>query len=335
MFIIHTMRKVILPILLIIILLTSCSKQNTTGSTVIDVIIPEEKVLVEKGSIELYFCPKDDCSKVLENLINSGEKSVHCAFYDLRLQNVVKVLARKSHDIDVKVVVDNNNYGYITGGGVKKDNNEQLMHNKFCIIDGRIVSTGSFNPTENGAFKNNNNLVVIKSSYLAENYEDEFNELWNGRWSRGEKVINPEVYVNNVKIENYFCPEDNCKKHVIEEIKKAKESIYFMTFSFTDEEIADAILFSDVTDIKGVFEKLQAGGEYSQYKRLKDFGLDVKLDNNPYNMHHKVFIIDKKVVITGSYNPTGAGQYKNDENILIIYDKEIAQKFLEEFESLW
>lgn len=327
------MKKIILSILLItLILLTSCSKQSITGKTV---SVTEEIIIAEKGQIKVYFCPKDDCSKVLENLINSGKKSVHCALYDLRLQNVIKALARKSHDIDVKIVVDNNNYGYIKGGGVKQDNNNQLTHNKFCIIDGKVVSTGSFNPTERGAFKNNNNLLVVYSKYLSENYEEEFKELWQGRFSRGEKVKYPEVYVNNIKIENYFCPEDNCREQVIEEIQKAKESIYFMTFSFTDEEIADAILFQDVTDIKGVFEKVQAGSEYSQYKRLKDFGLNVKLDKNKYNMHHKVFIIDNEVVITGSYNPTGAGHYKNDENMLIIHDKGIAKEFVEEFNSLF
>jgi len=272
------MRKTILFLVLVLILLTSCSKQtNITGKIV---SIPKEEMISEKGEMQVFFCPKDDSSKVLED-------------------------------------------------------NNQLTHNKFCIFDGQIITTGSFNPTERGAFNNNNNLVIVRSKYLAENYEDEFNELWQGFFSRGEKVKYPEINVSNIIIENYFCPEDNCRKQVIEEIQKAKKSMYFMTFSFTDEEVADAILFSDVTDIKGIFEKVQAGSEYSQYKRLKDFGLNVKLDKNPYNMHHKVFIIDKETVITGSYNPTGAGHFKNDENILIIHDKEIANEFIEEFNSLF
>ena len=52
-----------------------------------------------------------------------------------------------------------------------------------------------------------------------------------------------------------------------------------MTFSFTDEEIADTILFKNI-DIKGIFETVQAGSQYSQYKRMKDFGMDVKKDKN-------------------------------------------------------
>jgi phosphatidylserine/phosphatidylglycerophosphate/cardiolipin synthase-like enzyme len=107
-----------------------------------------------------------------------------------------------------------------------------------------------------------------------------------------------------------------------------------MTFSFTDEDIADAILFKNV-DIKGIFETTQAGSKYSQYQRLKDFGLDVKKDKNKRNMHHKAFIIDRKIVLTGSFNPTGSGNFRNDENIIIIHNKAIADKFLGEFNIVW
>ena len=55
---------------------------------------------------------------------------------------------------------------------------------------------------------------------------------------------------------------------------------------------------------------------------------------NPAIMHHKVFVIDKNVVITGSMNPTSAGNTKNDENIIIIDDDKVALKFSEEFERL-
>ena len=88
-------------------------------------------------------------------------------------------------------------------------------------------------------------------------------------------------------------------------------------------------------EIKGIFETLGTGSKNTQYQRLKDFGIDVKKDKNKKTMHHKVFIIDNKTVITGSMNPTGSGNYRNDENLVIIHNKEIADKFLEEFDELW
>ena len=64
-------------------------------------------------------------------------------------------------------------------------------------------------------------------------------------------------------------------------------------------------------------------------------GLDVKKDRNKGNMHHKVFIIDSETVITGSYNPTESGNKRNDENLIIIHDKKIAEKYLEEFGKVY
>ena len=69
--------------------------------------------------------------------------------------------------------------------------------------------------------------------------------------------------------------------------------------------------------------------------RCYRFGLDVIKDKNKFMMHHKVFIIDKKIVVTGSFNPTGNGDTNNDENILIIHDEGVAQKYLKEFERVW
>jgi phosphatidylserine/phosphatidylglycerophosphate/cardiolipin synthase-like enzyme len=279
----------------------------------------------------IIFCPPADCGKHLVALINSSEQSVHCAFYDLKLKEVISALSSKSHYADVKIVLEADRYkGQVRGPAVKLDNKSRNMHNKFCVIDNRVVWTGSFNPTTQAA--NNNNVVLLYSKYLAENYEEEFIELWSGQ---SRKAKHPIIYLNGRKIENYFCPEDDCALHIIDAINNAKSSIYFMVFSFTHDDIADAILFNENAEIRGIFEKSQAASKYSQYKRLSDFGLDVKLDKNKHLMHHKVFIIDNETVITGSFNPTESGDSRNKENLLIIHDKGVAEKYLQEFERRW
>ncbi len=48
-------------------------------------------------------------------------------------------------------------------------------------------------------------------------------------------------------------------------------------------------------------------------------------------MHHKVFIVDEKIVVTGSFNPTNNGDKNNDENVVIIEDSAIAEMFVQEF----
>ena len=290
-------------------------------------------IIIEETNLppEVYFCPQDNCEQILLELTDSSKNTVHCALYDLDLDNIINKLGEKN----ALLVVDQDNIekvqnlNYVTNLGQR-----QLTHNKFCIINNEIVFTGSMNPTFNDAYKNNNNMLILYSKYIAENYEEEFQELRNQQFGSGSNVKYPVVILNGKRIENYFCPEDSCKDHIIEVLGKAEKSIYFMTFSFTHDEIGNALLKKDKEgiEIKGIFEK-QQNSQYSQYEKLSN--LNVKWDNNKYKVHHKVFIVDEKIVIAGSMNPTISGDERNDENILIIYDEGMAKKFIGEFEKIW
>lgn len=55
-----------------------------------------------------------------------------------------------------------------------------LMHNKFCVIDGEIIITGSYNWTNN-AKQNNENIIVIEDSDEASFYSHEFRSIKNTR----------------------------------------------------------------------------------------------------------------------------------------------------------
>ena len=267
--------------------------------------------------------------------LSSAETSLHCAFFELDLPSLQQLLRDRALTQDVRVVMDD---GYL------KDFNESfvradrwgLMHNKFCVIDQKEVITGSTNPTENGVNKNDNNLVRIFSHLVVQNYEDEFQELWNGTFKGGEKVKSPRIHLSNSSLETYFCPEDQCAEHLKDELEKAQEHIFFLTFSFTHAGIADILLLKhlDGVPIEGVMEASQVS-KYSQYQRLRHNQIAVRKDTNPSMMHHKVFIIDGKTVVTGSFNPTENGDKRNDENMLVIHDPLLAQHFQEEFHRIW
>ncbi|MBU0471835.1 MAG: hypothetical protein KKF65_04360 [Nanoarchaeota archaeon] len=279
------------------------------------------KIPSEQGDIKIYFCPEDNCEKVLLEEINHS-KEIKCAFYDLNLENLTNAL--KEQEI---LVFEDNYEGFGT-----KVYSKGLMHNKFCIFDNKKIFTGSFNPTYNGNFKNNNNLVLIESETLSKNYLDEFEEI---KQRDNKKTKNTQVKFNNFIIENYFCPEDNCKKEVLDELMDAKESIYFMTFSFTDSDIADVLIEKSKTIIvAGIMEKQRINMEYNVFHKLNNSKVKVIPDSNPRVMHHKVFIIDRKTVVTGSYNPTKNGNEKNDENMLIIHNEEVSKKFLDEVNKI-
>ena len=313
-------------IILILFFITACTTGHVTREVSEDI------------NISIYFCPRDNCSEVLFNLFNGAEK-VNCAFFELNLDNLINLLNQSSKTSDIKIIVDNNHYESLSNFSfVKADNRKALMHNKFCVIEkqGRkFITTGSQNPTSRCTFENNNNLLVISSNKLYQNYQIEFDELWSNIFGKGEQTRYNYIKYGNNSIENLFCPEDGCEERVSFYLERAENNIKFMTFSFTSNKLGDLILNkSKDVEIMGVFEKFQSGSQYSQYQKMKDI-LNVRLDNNSAFLHHKVFIIDDSVVITGSYNPTGSGDRTNDENLVIIYDKEVANRFLEEFEYVW
>lgn len=283
----------------------------------------DTEIPVENGSVKVYFCPGDGCEDVLSNLLkNAG--SIKCALYSLKLPNVTKVLQDKNAD----VLIDEDNYA----GFGKEIVMSGLMHDKFCVLDDKTVWTGSFNPTYNGAYKENNNLVVVQSKLLAENYAVKFRDIKSGKKS---KVLHPKLLLNGFLVENYFCPEDACESHVLRTLQSARSSIYFMTFSFTSDKIGDFLVNSHGRlEVRGVMEKSQLN-DYTEFHKFNASNMSVRIDKNPSNMHHKVFIVDNETVITGSYNPTAGGNQKNRENILILQDSNLARQYVDEFEQVW
>ncbi len=277
--------------------------------------------------LDVYFCPVDMCKDELLSLIDAST-DIKCAFYELNLPDLISALKKKN----AEVIIEDSTFEKATES-FHTGFSQALMHNKFCIFDNHIISTGSMNPTFNDNFLNNNNLLIIDSKTLAKNYLDEFNELKNDVYGKGNNVKNPVVYLGDTEIENYFCPDDKCKLHVINALKKANSSIYFMTFSFTDVDIGNLLWNKhyEGLDVKGIFDQNQLS-DYSRYEELKEFSI---IDKNKYKLHDKVFIIDNETVITGSYNPSRNADEFNDENILIIHDRKIAEKYVLEFLKLY
>ncbi len=62
---------------------------------------------------------------------------------------------------------------------MRLDANPDYMHNKFAVMDGNVVATGSYNWTLHASEGNDENLIIIRSGELAAEYEAEFWEIFN------------------------------------------------------------------------------------------------------------------------------------------------------------
>jgi len=131
-------------------------------------------------------------------------------------------------------------------------------------------------------------------------------------------------------IESFFCPEDRCEARVVHAINESKYTIDAAVYSFTSNEILEALVKAQErgVTVRFVGDYLQSKSAYSKTSIIGGRFLDT-------TMHNKFVIIDNSLVITGSFNWTSNADEKNAENIVFIFDKETAKEFGEEFLRLW
>ena len=292
--------------------------------------------------------------EVIINKIDAAQKSIHIASFEFDLTSVADALIR-AHErgVDVRWVTDDEHgteadeepgHGQFEmleddGIEIKDDQRGALMHNKFWIFDREIVWTGSTNITENGIFKQDNNVIVVHSPALAEIYEREFDEMWNGEFgpTSTSTVDEQSVIVSGTQLQVLFSSEDDVAEHILPYLEAAQTSIRFLAFSFTHDAMGEAMRNrSDAgVDVMGVFEKTGSSTEYSELGMMYCAGMAARRDENPSFLHHKVIVVDNRIVITGSLNFSDNANDSNDENVLIVDNAEIAKLYTQEFDRIW
>jgi len=286
--------------------------------------------------------------------LDGAQRSLDVAIYDFDLDNAADALVRaKNRGVQVRMVMDSDTLnntkdqaiqravGKVKAAGIPivGDNRQPIMHNKFVVRDGDTVWTGSWNFTTGDTYRLNNNAVIFRSRELADNYAAEFRKMFEAKQfgpSKAKGVPHPVITIDGAQIQNYFAAEDGVARHVADQIRQAQHSIRFMAFSFTHDGIAQAVLdrAKAGVEVVGVFERTGSETRFSEYGKLKQAGLEVYQDGNPYVMHHKVFILDDDTVIFGSFNFSDNADKDNDENLLIVKDAGFARPFIEEFDKV-
>lgn len=125
-----------------------------------------------------------------------------------------------------------------------------------------------------------------------------------------------------------------CSDRVIALANSADSAMWVAVFSFTHDAIAEALAAAAGrgVDVAVVVETRQ---ETPVVPRLVAGGVRVKQDGNGSSMHHKFAVVDGDVVATGSFNWTANADFHNDENLVILHSKEVAEQFAAEFIRVW
>jgi len=292
---------------------------------------------------------EDGPDLALAQAIDQARISVDVAAYSLDLYSIQSALIRaQSRGVEVRMVMETDNMGapgpqalIQAGIPILGDRRQGLMHDKFVVIDRAEVWTGSMNFTVSGAYADNNNLVSIRSEKVAQDYTVEFEEMFKDDFFGPDAIAAtpyPRVVIDGVPVEIYFSPDDHVATRIIELLRGAHESIYFMAYSFTADDFG-LVLRQKAQQglaIAGVMDESQVKTDQgTQFVPFQQARLPVYLDGNKAGvMHHKVFIIDRSIVITGSYNFSLSAETTNDENVVIFFDPRIAARYLAEYKRV-
>jgi phosphatidylserine/phosphatidylglycerophosphate/cardiolipin synthase-like enzyme len=196
------------------------------------------------------------------------------------------------------------------------------------------------NFTDSGAYDDNNNMFRMRSTKMAENYIKEFEEMFNDDMF-GPDVVretpNPTLTIDETRVDTFFSPDDGVANKIATLLSSAEESIYFLAFSFTSNDLGGIVRAKaeEGLDIHGVMDEDQINSNQgTEFDPFRQADLDVLIDGIPGQMHHKLFIVDEKIVVLGSYNFSQSAEQRNDENVLIVYNEDIAEQYVQEFERV-
>jgi phosphatidylserine/phosphatidylglycerophosphate/cardiolipin synthase-like enzyme len=225
-----------------------------------------------------------------------------------------------------------------------------LMHHKYAVRDRDAVWTGSTNWTDDSWTREENVIVVVKSTGVAIRFQDDFAQLWKTRdVEKTGRVATDPIRVGDAEVSTWFAPKRGEKlSHAIanaigratRRVRVASPVISSAPILGTLAEVAadgrvDLAGVVDATQIDEVLEQWRRNGNYTwkapSLKFLLGRASFSGKRSTPYApgsihdyMHAKVCVCDDRVFI-GSFNLSHSGE-QNAENVLEIDDAALAER---------
>ena len=290
----------------------------------------------------VYFAPNDKLEPRVIEQLTAASKTIRLAFFNIRLPAVKSLLIQKVKDgVDVHVLLDkkqqdlayNTMAAELTQAGVTVTLIENTlavdatMHNKFALLDGKILMAGSANYSYTALNKSDEDLVVLEDAALVARYQLEFDELI----AAGD--VNSAPYLGGEKIQAWMGPEDGLSYKIADALDGAQTTAVVAMFQLNTSKIVDALIAAHKRGVAVVvvLDQIQA----DQVDALADEALAAEnvpvlladnTNSNAAEMHSKFLVVDHKTVLMGSFNWTNLGSFYNDENIFIIEDAHLAAR---------
>jgi phosphatidylserine/phosphatidylglycerophosphate/cardiolipin synthase-like enzyme len=190
----------------------------------------------------------------LAQMIDGAKRQVYWAMYGFSRPSIqAAVLRAVQRGLDEQLAGDEGTYASgEVGYGAFSDllrrypnaklitgNSASIQHNKFCVIDGRFLMTGTGNISNSEIDQNYNIWTLIESREMAADYIDEHQQMMAGRFGHAKDRVNyNNVFdVGGVKIEVYFSPYEDPMARFLQGVQEAQSSVHFAIFAFTHDQL--------------------------------------------------------------------------------------------------
>jgi phosphatidylserine/phosphatidylglycerophosphate/cardiolipin synthase-like enzyme len=145
-----------------------------------------------------------------------------------------------------------------------------------------------------------------------------------------------------------FSPQGKCSAHILRAIEQAQKELLVAVYAFTNDDLAGALVRAKKRGVavQVVLDReFDAANEKSQSKFIEAQKIPLRrlsgikskvFDKDAGLMHQKFAVIDRRMVLTGSYNWTHSADSLNDENLLLFRDAgPLAEEYRKAFFQLW
>jgi phosphatidylserine/phosphatidylglycerophosphate/cardiolipin synthase-like enzyme len=317
------------------------------SSRAIDVVFTQPYCDVCTADDKAFLTARSPITQRIVELLDGARSQVDIANYTFSVKAIEEaVLRAKQRGVAVRVAMDKSQEmgdtvaTRLRAAGVEvrfvAGSQDGLQHAKFMLVDKLTLATGSNNWSSTGTTINEESTIVIESADgdpLLGGFACHYEAIWNAKPADAGACTNAEVA---------FSPSSQPIKMIKEEIGRAKKSIdvlmHHLAFDDLVKELAKAAergvkvrVIVNATEraehVGPAWDRLIAAGGLVRYKQTNAELFQI--------MHHKLAVIDDRVVVNGSGNWSGSAFFKNFENYVRYRDPRVARPYRELYDRLW
>jgi phosphatidylserine/phosphatidylglycerophosphate/cardiolipin synthase-like enzyme len=143
-------------------------------------------------------------------------------------------------------------------------------------------------------------------------------------------------FVPPPEVQAHFSPKGGCQEAIVAVLQRARREIFVQAYSFTADPITLALVEAKKrgVHVEVILDRSNEEDAHSDLHILAENQVSLLIDAKHAIAHNKIMIIDRRTIVTGSFNFTNQAEHENAENLLILtHHPELVTRYLENYQA--